>query len=172
MKQIIVTERLVLREVNINDADFILDLLNSKGWLQFIGDRNVRSLPDAEKYIADRIIKSYIDHGLGLYLVELKTSGTAIGLCGLIKRDTLDDIDIGFAFLPEYNGFGYAFEAAISTLQFAFESLEINRLVAITTPDNINSIKLLEKIGMQFEKKILFEEKEELFLFGISNQKK
>ncbi len=172
MKQIIVTERLVLRQVNINDADFILDLLNSKGWLQFIGDRNVRSLPDAEKYIADRIIKSYIDHGLGLYLVELKTSGTAIGLCGLIKRDTLDDIDIGFAFLPEYNGFGYAFEAAISTLQFAFESLEINRLVAITTPDNINSIKLLEKIGMQFEKKILFEEKEELFLFGISNQKK
>ena len=172
MKQIIVTERLVLREVNINDADFILDLLNSKGWLQFIGDRNVRSLPDAEKYIADRIIKSYIDHGLGLYLVELKTSGTAIGLCGLIKRDTLDDIDIGFAFLPEYNGFGYAFEAAISTLQFAFESLEINRLVAITTPDNINSIKLLEKIGMQFEKKILFEEKEELFLFGITNQKK
>ena len=172
MKQIIVTERLVLRQVNINDADFILDLLNSKGWLQFIGDRNVRSLPDAEKYIADRIIKSYIDHGLGLYLVELKTSGTAIGLCGLIKRDTLDDIDIGFAFLPEYNGFGYAFEAAISTLQFAFESLEINRLVAITTPDNINSIKLLEKIGMQFEKKILFEEKEELFLFGITNQKK
>ena len=172
MKQIIVTERLVLREVNINDADFILGLLNSKGWLQFIGDRNVRSLPDAEKYIADRIVKSYIDHGLGLYLVELKTSGTAIGLCGLIKRDTLDDIDIGFAFLPEYNGFGYAFEAAISTLQFAFESLEINRLVAITTPDNINSIKLLEKIGMQFEKKILFEEKEELFLFGISNQKK
>ena len=172
MKQIIVTERLVLREVNINDADFILDLLNSKGWLQFIGDRNVRSLPDAEKYIADRIIKSYIDHGLGLYLVELKTSGTAIGLCGLIKRDTLEDIDIGFAFLPEYNGFGYAFEAAISTLQFAFESLEINRLVAITTPDNINSIKLLEKIGMQFEKKILFEEKEELFLFGITNQKK
>ena len=172
MKQIIVTERLVLREVNINDADFILDLLNSKGWLQFIGDRNVRSLPDAEKYIADRIIKSYIDHGLGLYLVELKTSGTAIGLCGLIKRDTLDDIDIGFAFLPEYNGFGYAFEAAISTLQFAFESLEINRLVAITTPDNVNSIKLLEKIGMQFEKKILFEEKEELFLFVISNQKK
>ena len=172
MKQIIVTERLVLREVNINDADFILALLNSKGWLQFIGDRNVRSLPDAEKYIADRIVKSYIDHGLGLYLVELKTSGTAIGLCGLIKRDTLDDIDIGFAFLPEYNGFGYAFEAAISTLQFAFESLEINRLVAITTPDNINSIKLLEKIGMQFEKKILFEEKEELFLFGISNQKK
>ncbi|MBK7035630.1 MAG: GNAT family N-acetyltransferase [Bacteroidetes bacterium] len=168
----IVTERLVLREVNINDADFILDLLNSKGWLQFIGDRNVRSLPDAEKYIADRIVKSYIDHGLGLYLVELKTSGTAIGLCGLIKRETLDDIDIGFAFLPEYNGFGYAFEAAISTLQFAFESLEINRLVAITTPDNINSIKLLEKIGMQFEKKILFEEKEELFLFGISNQKK
>ena len=172
MKQIIVTERLVLREVNINDADFILDLLNSKGWLQFIGDRNVRSLPDAEKYIADRIVKNYIDHGLGLYLVELKTSGTAIGLCGLIKRDTLDDIDIGFAFLPEYNGFGYAFEAAISTLQFAFESLEINRLVAITTPDNINSIKLLEKIGMQFEKKILFEEKEELFLFGITNQKK
>ena len=129
-------------------------------------------MPDAEKYIADRIVKSYIDHGLGLYLVELKTSGTAIGLCGLIKRDTLDDIDIGFAFLPEYNGFGYAFEAAISTLQFAFESLEINRLVAITTPDNINSIKLLEKIGMQFEKKILFEEKEELFLFGITNQKK
>ena len=172
MKQIIVTERLVLREVNINDADFILDLLNSKGWLQFIGDRNVRSLPDAEKYIADRIVKNYIDHGLVLYLVELKTSGTAIGLCGLIKRDTLEDIDIGFAFLPEYNGFGYAFEAAISTLQFAFESLEINRLVAITTPDNINSIKLLEKIGMQFEKKILFEEKEELFLFGITNQKK
>ena len=121
MKQIIVTERLVLRQVNINDADFILDLLNSKGWLQFIGDRNVRSLPDAEKYIADRIVKNYIDDGLGLYLVELKTSGTAIGLCGLIKRDTLDDIDIGFAFLPEYNGFGYAFEAAISTLQFAFE---------------------------------------------------
>jgi RimJ/RimL family protein N-acetyltransferase len=172
LKQIIVTERLVLREVNINDADFILGLLNSKGWLQFIGDRNVRSLPDAEKYIADRIVKSYIDHGLGLYLVELKTSGTAIGLCGLIKRETLDDIDIGFAFLPEYTGFGYAYEAAISTLKFAFEALGINRLVAITTPDNVNSIKLLEKIGMQFEKKILFEEKEELFLFGISNQKK
>ncbi len=170
MQNIIETERLNLREITINDAPFVLSLLNSKGWLQFIGDRNVKTIPDAQKYIADRLIKSYIDHGLGLYIVELKTSNTSLGLCGLIKRETLEDIDIGFAFLPEYSGVGYAFEAAYATLKFAFGSLEINKIVAITTPDNIKSIKLLEKIGMQFEKKILFEEKEELFLFGISNQ--
>ncbi len=169
MKNILETERLILRETTINDAPFIMALLNSKGWLQFIGDRNVRNIVGAENYIAERFLKSYIDNGFGLYLVAIKLSNTSIGMCGLIKRETLENIDIGFAFLPEYSGFGYAFEAAKATKQFAFETLKINRFVAITTPDNVSSIKLLEKIGMQFEKKFLFEEKEELFLFELSN---
>ena len=172
MNNIIETERLALREIALNDASFILTLLNTKGWLQFIGDRNVKTISEAENYISDRLIKSYKAHAFGLYVVELKATDTSIGLCGLIKRDTLEDIDIGFAFLPEYNGFGYASEAAKSTLQFAFESLKLKKIVAITTPDNVSSIRLLEKIGLQFEKKILFEEKEELFLFGVSYQKK
>lgn len=169
MKTILETERLILREITINDASFILALLNSKGWLQFIGDRNVQNIFDAENYIAERFLKGYIHNGFGLYLVAIKSSNISIGLCGLIKRETLEDIDIGFAFLPEYNGLGYAYEAAKATRQFAFETLKINRLVAITTPDNVSSIKLVEKIGMQFEKKFLFEEKEEVFLFGLSN---
>lgn len=169
MKNIIETDRLVLREITTNDAPFILALLNTDGWLQYIGDRNVRTIADAEKYITERFIKSYFDHGFGLYLVALKSNNASIGMCGLIKRESLEDVDIGFAFLPEFTGLGYAYEAALATLKLASGTLNLKRILAITTPDNTSSIKLVEKIGLQFEKKILFEEKEELFLFGISD---
>ena len=169
MKNIIETDRLILREITTNDAPFVLALLNTNGWLRYIGDRNVRTIADAEKYIAERFIKSYFEHGFGLYLVELKSNNASIGMCGLIKRESLEDVDIGFAFLPEFTGVGYAYEAAFATLKFASGVLKLKRILAITTPDNTSSIKLVEKIGLQFEKKILFEEKEELFLFGISD---
>lgn len=166
MENIIETERLILRKFIVNDAAFILELLNSEGWLRYIGDRNVKTQEDAENYITNKFLPGYAINGFGMYLVQLKSDLTPIGTCGLIKRDSLEDIDIGFAFLPDYMRKGYAFEAAQATMQYAVHTLKIDRLLAITTPDNVASIKLVEKIGLHFVEKILFEGKEELFLFA------
>jgi RimJ/RimL family protein N-acetyltransferase len=162
------TDRLALSHLSADDASFIFELLNTPGWLQFIGDRGIKTLHDAEQYILNGPVKSYENNGFGLMAVRLKDSLEAIGICGLIKRAGLDDIDIGFAFLPAYNGKGYAAEAAHATLEYGFTTLGLNRIVAITNEDNIHSIRLLKKIGMQYERKILLDgDKEELLLFGI-----
>jgi [ribosomal protein S5]-alanine N-acetyltransferase len=165
---LIETQRLNIRELSPNDAAFILELLNEPSFIENIGDRNVRNLEDAEGYISNGPIASYKKNGFGLWSVKLKKSDEAIGICGLIKRDTLDDVDIGFAFLERFCGKGYATEAAIATFDYARDVVEIKRLVAITIPDNKGSIRVLEKIGLKFEKMIKQPHDEnELMLFGV-----
>lgn len=163
---ILSTERLFLREFTFQDSPFFIELVNSEGWLKFIGDRNVKTIQDAEKYLEERIIHFYKALGFGFYLVTLKDK-TPIGLCGLIKRDSLDDVDIGFAFLPQYIGKGYGFEAASATMEFARKTLKLKRVVAITVKENISSIELLKKIGLTEEGPIM-QGNEELMLFAAN----
>ncbi|MDR7314216.1 GNAT family N-acetyltransferase [Brevibacillus nitrificans] len=146
------TERLYLRHQTLDDAAFILELVNDPAWLQFIGDRGVRTLDDARSYIANGAIKSYERDGFGFYLVERKEDHTLLGMCGLVKREGLEDVDIGFAFLPDYRSKGYAYEAASAVMQYAKETLGLTRVVAITTQDNHSSGRLLEKLGLRFER--------------------
>ena len=160
------TERLVLRKISTDDAEFVLELLNQPSFIRFIGDRGVRNLDDAKQYILNRLIASYERNGFGLYLVELKPDGTPIGISGLVKRDALPDADIGFAFLPAYWAKGYAVESAAAVMNYAREVLGLTRIVAITSPDNEASAKLLGKIGLRFERMIkLSEDAEEVKLF-------
>lgn len=148
---IIETERLNLRLLADNDAEFILDLLNQPSWLEFIGDRGVRNLEDARAYINNGPLAMIAQHGFGLYLVEIKSSNTPVGLCGLLKRESLEDVDIGFAFHPDFWGCGYAIEAAKACVDYARDAIGMDRLVAITLPTNKSSIRLLESLGMQYE---------------------
>lgn len=148
--EVLETDRLILRWLSLEDAEFILRLLNEPSWLKFIGDKGVRTIEDARAYILKGPLEMYSRLGFGLYLVELREAGLAIGMCGLIKRDSLKDVDIGFAFLPAYWGRGYAYEAAAAVMTYG-KGLGLNRIVAITSPDNDRSAKLLEKLGLRFE---------------------
>ena len=150
------TARLRLRQVTEDDAPFILALLNDPGWLRFIGDRGVHTLEDACRYIEQGPRRMYADHGSGLLLVERKHDGAALGLCGLIRRDTLPDVDLGFALAERFRGQGYACEAAAATLRHARETLKLTRVVAIAMPDNVASTRLLERLGLKFERTITF----------------
>jgi RimJ/RimL family protein N-acetyltransferase len=130
---------------------FIAELLNQPSFLRYIGDKEVRNDADAVRYIENGPAASYERFGFGLYLVQLKSTKTPIGMCGLLKRDSLPDPDVGFAFLPNYWSQGYAFESASAVLNYARDVLGIKRILAITSPDNDASIKLLEKLGLKFE---------------------
>lgn len=163
---ILETERLILREFNTNDAAFILLLLNNPTWLQYIGDRNVKTMDDARNYLLNGPMKSYELNGFGLSMVQIKEDNTPVGMCGLIKREALEHVDIGFALLPEFAGLGYAFEIANATMDHAKNKLNLEKIVAITSKDNEHSIKLLNKIGLDFEKMIRFDDTEELMLFS------
>jgi len=143
------TERVIIKELDLSYADFIFQLLNSPGWLQYIGDRNIHSLEDAGNYLLNGPLKSYKDHGFGLCLVQLREDGIPIGIAGLLKRDYLDCPDLGYAFLPEYEGKGYAFESANAIIQQSKEYLGLERIQAIVLPENERSIHLLEKLGMK-----------------------
>ncbi len=166
MMNAIETERLQLTELLEADAAFMLELLNSPAWLKYIGDRGVKTLDDAAQYILNRIIPSYRKNGFGFYLVKLKENGVAIGICGLVKRDGLEHIDIGFAFLSGYDGKGYGYESASAVMQYAREVLKLGTIVAITTKDNVPSINLLKKIGLHFKEMVsLPGDEEELMLF-------
>lgn len=165
--RVLETERLVLRQLTSDDASFILALVNDPAWLQFIGDKGVRNLADARNYILQGPTAMYSRCGFGLYLVELKSDCAPIGICGLIKRDSLTDVDIGFAFLPDYRGQGYAYEAAKLVLDYAKNVLGLTRILAITKPVNQRSIRVLEKIGLRFEQMVkLAEEEPEVCLFA------
>lgn len=165
--KIIETERLLLREITEDDAEFILELLNEPGWIRNIGDRGVRTIDDARRYIADRFVAGYERFGFGLYLVELKESGASAGMCGLVRRDSLEDVDIGFAFLERFWSRGYAFESASAVMDYARNALGLKRIVAIVSPDNRGSIKVLEKIGLHFERMIRMPgDAEEIKLFA------
>jgi ribosomal-protein-alanine N-acetyltransferase len=154
------TERLSLRRISLDDAEFILELLNDHSFLRFVGDKGVRTAEDARQYILTGPVASYERYGFGLWLVELKGSKTAVGICGLLKRDTLSDVDIGFAYLPPYRSKGYAFESAAAVMDYGRKVLGLKRIVAITNEDNAASIRVLEKIGMSFDRMIRLSEGE------------
>lgn len=169
--EIIRTERLVLREIDPDiDAGFIFELLNTPKFIKYIGDREVRSEDQATAFIENRYRQMYYDHGYGLYTVTLREDGTPalgsrqIGVCGFVKRETLPDADLGFAFLPKYEGKGYGFESAHAVLNYGRKTLGLTRVLAITTLDNDASVRLLEKLGFQFDK-IIESGEESLKLF-------
>jgi RimJ/RimL family protein N-acetyltransferase len=167
-KPIIETNRLRLFEFGPGDASFVLHLVNTPKWISFIGDRGVRTIEDAVRYIEERIISSYRRFGFGLYLVKLRESAAPLGMCGLVRREHLNDVDLGFAFLPEYEKSGYATEAATAVLEYARRSLMLKRIVAITMKDNEGSIRLLRKLGLQFEKMIASPGESDLMLYGMA----
>ena len=169
MKQILETERLILRELDIQDAQFMFQLLNSPGWIKYIGNRNIKSIKDAEDYIAKGPLVSYAANGFGLYAIELKESKISIGVCGLLKRDYLEFVDIGFALLTDYEAKGYAYEAAHACINYSKEKLNISSFAAITLPTNNRSIQLLLRLGFLFNKNFIFEStNEELQLYTLS----
>ncbi|RYY94528.1 MAG: N-acetyltransferase [Chitinophagaceae bacterium] len=145
---ILQTERLRLRRFTTADAPFIVTLLNSEGWLRYIGDRGVRTEDDAVRYLEAGPLSSYSARGFGLSLVETR-AGTPVGMCGILVRDTLDHPDIGFAFLPEWSGLGYGYEIASATMHHARGAWGLTTIDAITLPGNALSIRLLERLGMQ-----------------------
>ncbi|MGE5244625.1 MAG: GNAT family N-acetyltransferase [Betaproteobacteria bacterium] len=149
---VIETERLLLRRLTVEDAAFILDLLNQPSFLRFIGDKNVRTLDAAREYILNGPVASYDRLGFGLYLTVRKTDEAPLGICGLVKREGLEDVDLGFAFLPQFWSKGYAFESASAVLAYARATLGLARIVAIVSPDNAASIALLERLGFGFER--------------------
>ena len=153
---VIETERLTLRLLTSDDAPFTLQLLNDPAWLRFIGDRGVRTVEDAKKYIWTGPVAMYERLGFGLYMTERKSDRVPMGICGLIQRDGLADIDIGFAFLPQFRGCGYGYEAALATMACGKNTLRLKRIVGITSPDNLSSITLLEKIGLKYECMVRF----------------
>jgi RimJ/RimL family protein N-acetyltransferase len=166
---IIETDRLHLRLLSVDDAEFILRLLNEPSFIQNIGDRGVRNLDDAEAYIQKGPIASYERFGFGLWMVETRSDGTPIGICGLLKRDVLADVDIGYALLPEFWSQGYALESAAAVVSYAGEKLGLKRVVAVTNSDNESSIRLLEKMGFQFERMVrLSLDAPEIKLFAVA----
>ena len=164
---VIECERLDLELLTPEDAPFILELLNESAFLRFIGDKGVRSLVDAREYIVQGPMDSYRRFGFGLYRVSLRDTGAVVGICGLVKRDGLPDVDVGFAFLRRHWSRGFAAESAAAVLRHGRETLGLQRIVAITAPDNRGSIAVLEKIGLCFERRIrLIDGGPELNLFG------
>ncbi len=161
------TDRLILRRLTPDDAEFILELLNDPDWLRFIGDRGVRTTEEAQAYIRKGPMDMYERLGIGLCLVEVKESGKPAGICGLLKRDTLDDVDVGFAFLPAFRGKGFAYESAAAAVAYGRDVLGFSRILAITSLDNERSVKVLEKLGLRFERRIrLPNDPEEVRLFA------
>lgn len=165
---VIQTSRLNLRKFELSDASFVLQLLNSPNWLEFIGDKGVHTLADAEAYLQNGSMKSYAEHGFGFYAVVEKSTHTLIGMCGLIKRAGLENVDLGYAFLEEYTGKGFGAEATAATVAYALNTLNLNRLVAIVNPENSASINLLRKIGMRFERIVNIDDyQQSLALYAI-----
>jgi RimJ/RimL family protein N-acetyltransferase len=166
--KILETDRLVLRRLSVEDAAFILELVNEPSFLRFIGDRGVRTIDDARDYILKGPIASYERFGFGLYLCEIKDGREPIGICGLLKRESLDDVDIGFAFVPEFWRKGYCYEAASAVMAQGKSAFGLDRIVAITSPENDRSVRVLEKLGMRFERMVkLSDDAPEVKLFAF-----
>jgi ribosomal-protein-alanine N-acetyltransferase len=162
------TPRLTLRRLEAGDAAFIVDLLNQPSFLANIGDRGVRDESDAQRYLLDGPLAMYARHGFGLWHVARKSDGASIGMCGLLKRDLLPDVDLGYAYLPEYWGQGYAFEAAAATLRHAAGKFGLGRVIAVVSQGNSGSVRVLEKLGMRFERLFAMHPDEpEVRLYGI-----
>ncbi|HSS20033.1 MAG TPA: GNAT family N-acetyltransferase [Pyrinomonadaceae bacterium] len=163
------TERLTLRKLSCDDAAFILNLVNQPSFLRYIGDKNVHNNDDAIRYLTTGPLASYNQFGFGLYLVTVKETGKPAGMCGLLKRDSLPDADIGFAFLPEYWSQGLAYESAAAVLHYGWQTCALKRILAITSPDNDPSIRLLERLEFKFEgMTTLAPDQSEVRLFGLN----
>jgi RimJ/RimL family protein N-acetyltransferase len=166
--KILDTPRLTLRELTEGDASFMLELLNEPSFLRFVGDRGARTLAEARGYLLKGPMSSYARFGFGLYLVELRDETTPIGICGLVKREALEDVDIGFAFLPAFWSRGYALESAAAVMNYGTNVIGLRRIVAIVSPGNERSIGLLRKLGLEFERLIVSPENgSELALYGV-----
>ncbi|TQI69521.1 RimJ/RimL family protein N-acetyltransferase [Gramella sp. Hel_I_59] len=162
------TERLLLRPMSLDDAAFIFRLYNSPKWLQFIGDRNLRNTEDARVYIKDRMLPQLNELGFSNYCVVRKVDNVKIGACGLYDREGLQEIDLGFAFLPEYEGKGYASEATNTLVKAAKNIFSLKALQAITRLDNTGSQRLLEKLGFEHAENIKIpKDPAELMLYQI-----
>lgn len=146
------TRRLDLRRFTAGDAAFIARLLNDPSWLRFIGDRGVRDEDSARAWIAERLVAAYDKQGFGLWAMQRRDDGALLGMCGLVKRDSLPDIDVGYALLPQFRGAGYAREAAAACLDYGANVLGLERILAITRPGNRSSIRVLESLGMRLER--------------------
>lgn len=150
----LLTARLAIRCFAPGDAPFIVELLNDPDWLRHIGDRGVRTLADARRYLHDGPLAMQAREGFALWAVQRRDDGTPLGMCGLLRRAGLDDVDLGYAFLPAARGKGFAREAAAAVLAHGFDALGLRRIVAITSPDNDASARVLEAIGMRFERRL------------------
>lgn len=167
--RVLETKRLILRWFTLDDAGFVYELLNQPTWKRYIGDRGIDSVHAARSYIETVLLAAYRRHGFGFFAVELKTNGTLVGMCGLIKREALTDADLGFALLSRFEGQGLAYEAAAVTLAYSRDTLRLARVVAITSCDNERSARLLERLGMRYEGLVrLADDTEALRLYATS----
>jgi RimJ/RimL family protein N-acetyltransferase len=166
------TERLILKPTTEEDAEFILKLLNTPKWIEFIGDRKVSTIMDAENYIKTRITPQFERLGYGNYTIIRKHDGEKIGCCGFYDREGVEGIDIGFALLPDFEKMGYAYESVSKINEIAFNDFKLNQISAITSKNNKASQDLLMKLGLKFEKNIVLpNETEEIFLFKLAQDK-
>lgn len=164
------TERLLLKPISTDDAGLILELYNSPKFIEFIGDRNIRTLEDSENYIVGKFLPQMERIGFGNYLIERKSDGMKIGAVGIFERDGLDVHDIGFSFLPEFEGQGYGFESASKLLSTAFNEFGLKKISAITTKTNFSSQKLIERLGLKYLKTVRIpNDEEELLYYEIEN---
>lgn len=162
------TNRLIISKLSVNDAPFFLELTNTSNFIKYVGNKNLKTIEDAKNYLKEGTLKSYEDYGFGFYKLQLKEENNKpIGTCGLVKREQLEHVDIGFAMLPDYERKGLGLEASKEILKLAKDTFKLTKILAITLPTNANSIKLLEKLGLSFEKRVKpFEDDEELLLFA------
>ena len=162
------TKRLIISKVTLKDAPFFVELMNTPSWLKYIGDRNIKTIKDAENHLKNGILKSYKESGYGFYKVtQIEKPEIAIGIVGLVKRKELEHTDIGFGFLPDYEGLGFGYESSVAIMDLAKNKFKLEKVFAITNPDNKSSIHLLEKLGLSYQKRIKpFDKNEELLLFA------
>jgi len=165
MKIILETERLIIREALPKDAVFFLKVMNTEGWLANIGDRGMRTIEDTQKHI-EVLHDEYKKNGYGYYVMDIKSDRATVGTVGIMKRDHLEHIDIGYALLPEYEGNGYATEGARALLHYAMQVLNLSPICAVTSFTNYASHKILERIGLHKIGTTTWPNGDELFLFS------
>lgn len=161
------TQRLSISKITLEDAPFFLELVNTPNFKKYIGDKKLSTLIGVEEYLKAGILKSYEDHGFSYYKLRLHESDETLGIVGILKRDNLECPDIGFAMLPQFEGQGYGFESSKAMMQVAKDKFKIDKIAAITLEYNVNSINLITKLGLEFEKKVKpFADEEELLFFA------
>ena len=164
--RVLQTERLSLRWLTLEDAPFVFELVNEPSWLHFIGDKNVRNLEDARHYLRTGPLDMYSRLGFGMFMLELTDGALPLGMCGLLKRDTLPEVDVGYALSPQHWGKGYASEAVAAVLDYGHRTHGLRRVLAITSQDNDSSVRVLEKVGMKYQQLLQLGDKDPVKLFA------